>query len=93
MINLVIPTLIMSTIALTVAIAAMILVLAQKFSTHKIEWKPLTFDELKEEIDEEQELIEEGDGKTLEEALKLQRKGKKPKVEDPLDSILESNNF
>jgi phage-related minor tail protein len=43
MINLVIPTLILSVIALVTSLVAIVLVLAQRWSTHRIEWKPLQF--------------------------------------------------
>lgn len=93
-INLIIPTLIVAVMAFAMATIAVVLILAQKWSTHKIEWKPLTVaDPFKESVEEIEELEDEG-SKILEEALKLQRGGKKKKEdEDPLDSILESNNF
>ncbi len=75
--------------ALLVAITSLVLVLAMKFSTHKIEFKPLVTQELKEE---EKFKEEEEDEKLLESVLNLQRK-KKKKQEDPLDTILETANF
>ena len=83
----------MAVIALVAAIVAVILVLAQRMSTHRIEWKPLTLADAEGEADTEQELVEEDDDKILSEALDLQRKGKKSKDVDPLDTILETNNF
>jgi hypothetical protein len=93
MINLVIPTLIMSTIAIVVSLIAIVLVLAQRWSTHKIEWKPIQMNDPFQESDKEFKQVDEEDSKILEQALNLQRKGKKQKDEDPLTEILETNNF
>jgi hypothetical protein len=93
MINLVIPTLIMSTIAIVVSLIAIVLVLAQRWSTHKIEWKPIQMNDPFQESDKEFKQVDEEDSKILEQALNLQRKGKKQKDEDPLAEILETNNF
>lgn len=93
MINLVIPTLILSTIALVASIAAIVLVLAQRWSTHKIEWKPLQLNNLAASADEEFKDVDDEDGKILKEALNLQRNGKKQKDQDPLAEIFETNNF
>lgn len=93
MVNLIIPTLIMSTIATIAALSALVLVLAQRFSTHKIEWKPLQIQDPLEESEKEIKDLDEEDSKILEEALNLQRKGKKDKEQDPLNDILETNNF
>jgi hypothetical protein len=95
MINLVIPTLIMATISLVVAIAALVLVLAQKFSTHKIEWKPIELHGLSEEdkFKEEEDLQLSKEDEFLANALSLSKKAKKKRDEDPLDEILETNNF
>jgi hypothetical protein len=83
----------LSVISFIIANAALIIVLAQKWSTHKIEWKPLeTFDPFKES-DDEMKAAQEADGKILEQALNLQRKGKKVKDSDPLTDLLETNNF
>jgi biopolymer transport protein ExbB/TolQ len=82
-----------SLVALLVSIAAIVIVLAQKWSTHRIEWKPLeTYDPFQESEDEKKN-ADEDDEKVLEEALNLQRKGKKQKEVDPLSEILETNNF
>ncbi len=79
-----------SLVSLLVSIAAIVIVLAQKWSTHKIEWKPL------EILPEDQKFKDEDEEKTdldlVNEALQLSRK-KKKKLEDPLDEILETNNF
>jgi hypothetical protein len=68
------------------------MVLAQKWSTHKIEWKPLNFDPMEEEeevLKEEEEAAE-----LLDKALSLSKQAtKKKKLTDPLDEILETNNF
>jgi hypothetical protein len=77
--------------SLIMSLAAIIFVVAQKLSTHKIEFKPLLSDELREE-DKFQEEAEEED-KLLQEALKLSQSKRKKKSEDPLDSILETSNF
>lgn len=93
MINLVIPTLIMSAISTVIAIAALAMVIGMKLSTHKIEWRPLQVDDPFKESEKELEASDVDDSKLLEEALNLQRKGKKAKPTDPLDEILETNNF
>jgi hypothetical protein len=93
MINLVIPTLIMSSIATIIAIAALAMVIGMKLSTHKIEWRPLQVDDPFKESEKEIEAMDLDDSKVLEDALNLQRKGKKAKPADPLDEILETNNF
>lgn len=93
MINLIIPTLIVSTIAIVTSLIAIVLVLAQRWSTHKIEWKPLQVQDPFLVSDKETKEIDEDDGKILKEALNLQRKGKKQRDEDPLTDILETNNF
>lgn len=92
MINLIIPTLLISAMAFVAAIVAVILVLAQRWSTHKIEWRPMVTETLESEIEKELEEADEDDSKILSNALHLQRKGK-AKIVDPLDSILETNNF
>ncbi len=80
--------------AFIMSVVAIILVLAQRWSTHKIEWKPLQISDPLAVSEEEVKATEDEDSKFLEEALSLQRNGKKKKKdEDPLDSILESNNF
>lgn len=76
---------IIATIALVISLASIILVLAQKWSTHKIEWKPMIQEEVKEEAFEES-----FDEDLLEQALKMNKK--KKKEEDPLSEI-ESSNF
>ena len=82
-----ISSIFISFFALLVAIVALVLNLAMKFSTHKIEFKPLKYEEFKEEDDTK----DEDDDKLLAEALNLQRK--KKRSEDPLDTILETANF
>lgn len=93
MINLVIPTLILSTIALIVSLLAIVLVLAQRWSTHKIEWKPLQISDPLAISDEESKDVDDEDSKILKEALNLQRNGKKQRDQDPLAEIFETNNF
>ena len=93
MVNLIIPTLIVATLALTTALVAIILVIAQRLSTHQIEWRPLVSEKAEAEAEEEQLEADADDSKILEDALSLQRK-KKPKADvDPLDDILSTNNF
>ena len=82
-----------SLVSLLISLAAIIIVLAQKWSTHKIEWKPLQMHDPFKESEEEMKSIDDEDSKILEEALNLQRKGKKQKDQDPLADILETNNF
>ena len=79
----------LSMIALLTSIVALGLILGMKWSSHKIEFKPLITGELKEE-DKFSE--DEEDDKLLQEALRLS-KSKRKKQEDPLDSILETSNF
>lgn len=82
-----------SFLALIVSISAIVIVLAMKWSTHKIEWKPLQIHDPFKESEEEIKTVDDEDSKILEEALNLQRKGKKSKEQDPLVDILETNNF
>lgn len=79
-----------SLVSLVISLAAIILVLAQRFSTHKIEWKPVEFGELKEE---EKFKDEDEEEKLLAEAVELTKKARAKKSQDPLDEILETNNF
>jgi hypothetical protein len=85
---------IISSIALIVAIAALAMVIAMRISTHKIEFKPM---EIKDPFAEDDfKPFTEPSEEIVEEALKLSRQGlerRKKKEEDPLDSILESTNF
>lgn len=84
-------SILLSLISLITSIVALGLTLGMKWSSHKIEFKPLITNDLREE-DKFQE--EEEEDKTLQEAMRLSSEGKKKKkVEDPLDSILESSNF
>lgn len=76
---------IIATVALVISLVSIILVLAQKWSTHRIEWKPLQLEEAKEEVFEE-----DSDEELLEKALELNKK-KKKKEEDPLSEISSSN--
>jgi hypothetical protein len=92
MVNLIIPTLIISTIAFVAALAAIVMVIAQRLSTHKIEWRPLVQETAEIESEEAEKFDDEEDSKFLKDALNLQRKGK-AKVEDPLDNILSTSNF
>lgn len=66
-----------------------------KWSTHRVEFKPLEIhDPFKEDNDFKPFTEPEAD--VLDEARKLSEEGKKKKVKketDPLDTILESNNF
>jgi hypothetical protein len=68
-------------------------VLAQKWSTHKIEWKPLQFQDPLAVAEEQSKDVGNEDEKILKEALSLQRTGKKQKDQDPLAEIFETNNF
>jgi multisubunit Na+/H+ antiporter MnhC subunit len=92
MINLIIPTLILSSIAIVIAVAALAMVIGMKLSTHTIEWKPLVTGELKEEDKFQEE--EDNSEEILKSALDLSKKAKeKKKSVDPLEEILETNNF
>lgn len=81
-----IVTTIMSILSLCVSLVAIVLVLAQKWSTHKIEWKPLQTEIPKEEEGEDNI----SDEALLEKALLLNKK--KKKEIDPL-SENETSNF
>lgn len=93
MVNLIIPTLLVSSLAFVTSLVAIVLVLAQRWSTHKIEWRPLVTETLEDEAEKEFKEVEEDDVVTLKEALSLQRKNKIKAPIDPLDTILETNNF
>jgi len=93
MVNLIIPTLLVSSLAFVTSVVAIVLVLAQRWSTHKIEWRPLVTETLEDEAEKELNEVEEDDAVTLKEALSLQRKNKIKAPIDPLDTILETNNF
>ena len=82
-----IVTIIMSILSLCISLVAIVLVLAQKWSTHKIEWKPLSIETPKEE---EVEAPITSDEELLEKALFLNKK--KKKEIDPL-SENETSNF
>jgi hypothetical protein len=86
--NLILPTLILAVFSLAISIVAIVIVLAQKWSTHSIEWKPLVTQELKEE----DKFPEDEDEQLLKKALDLSAAKKKKKEEDPL-AFLESTNF
>lgn len=78
-----------SLIAFITSLASIVIVLAQKWSTHRIEWKPIDI------LPEDQKFKDEeepSDSALVSEALNLSRK-KKKKIEDPLDEILQSTNF
>ncbi len=78
-------------ISLLTSIVALGIVLGMKWSSHKIEFKPLITGELKEE---EKFKEEEEDDKFLQHALNLsQSKKKKKQEEDPLDTLLQTSNF
>ena len=76
---------VLATLSLSISLVSIILVLAQKWSSHKIEWRPLKMEEAKEEVYEET-----SDEDLLEKALELNKK-KKKKEEDPLSDISSSN--
>lgn len=85
---------IISSIALLVALVALAMVIAMKISTHKVEFRPMEIhDQFKED---EFKPFTEPDADVLDEARKLSEEGKKKKIKketDPLDTILESTNF
>lgn len=80
---------ILSLIAFITSLVSIILVLAQRWSTHKIEWKPIEILPEDQKFKDEEEV---SDSDLVSEALNLSRK-KKKKIEDPLDEILQSTNF
>jgi hypothetical protein len=90
-INLVIPTLIISCIALLLSTLACIAFVAQRMSTHKIEWRPLVQEKIEQELEEEDINLSNDDDKILNEALYMSRK--KKKEVDPLDEVLETANY
>lgn len=79
---------IISSLSLVASIAALAMVIGQKLSTHRIEWKALEYEPIKEE----EEYKEDDEQAMLKSALELSSK-KRKKIEDPLDTILETNNF
>jgi len=89
-----ITAILISVISLITSIAAIVTVLAFKFSSHRIEWKPLpqeTFEPFKE-VDTELTKQDSMDEELLNKAFELSRK-KREKNQDPLDTILETSNF
>jgi hypothetical protein len=94
MINLVVPAIIISCLALFVGSAALIIVLAKHWSSHKIEWRPLELKAFEEGEEEESDKLAQKDDELLSDALKLQKSKKKKKIEeDPLADLLQSHNF
>ena len=94
MVNLIIPTLLVSALAFVTSIVAIVLVLAQRWSSHKIEWRPLVTEKLEDIADKEQDDIEENEAEILNKAYSMQKASKKQKLDaDPLDDILKSHNF
>jgi hypothetical protein len=83
---------IVSCLSLFVSITAIVLVVAQKMSTHQIEWRPLIQEKAEEEAIEEIKEQDQDDEKTLEAAINMQR-AKKKKDQDPLEDILETSNY
>lgn len=79
-----IVAIIMSVLSLLISLVAIVMVLAQKWSTHKIEWKPLVTESLEKE---EEEAEEESDDELLERAKFLNQNKKKFKEVDPLASL------
>ena len=85
---------IIASISILVSIASLCLVIGQRLSSHKIEWRPLVTKELEErELELEDQETEHNDEKLLESAISMSRKSKKDKDIDPLDEILQSHNF
>lgn len=88
-----ITSIILASIALLVALASLGISLGTRWSSHRIEWKPLQLNDSVASSDEEFKDVDDEDGKILKEALNLQRNGKKQKDQDPLAEIFETNNF
>jgi hypothetical protein len=88
-----IVSIIVSCFALILGGAALVLSLAQKFSTHTIQWKALDegskFDPFKE-TDEELLKTEKDEEEFLNKVKELKKKNK---VEDPLAEITQTSNF
>ena len=82
-------SIVFSGVAFVTSLVAIVLVLAQRFSSHKIEWKALETSPVKEE---EEIKLDEVEDDFLNNALNLQRK-KKKKEEDPMDEIFATSNF
>lgn len=85
-----------SFLALIVALAALAMIIGMKLSTHRIEWKPLDLTDAEKEADQEEEKLEDDELEILDKAVELTKKAKekkKQKEQDPLDEILETNNF
>ena len=85
---------IISSIALVVAIASLVLVIAMRISTHKVEFRPMEIHDPFKEDDFKP--FTEPDADVLDKGIKLSEDGvkkKKKKDTDPLDEVLESTNF
>lgn len=78
-----------SMLALIMSLAAIVMVLAQKWSTHKIEWRALQTQDPLESFEEKTQ--DELDEETLSEALDLQKRRKR--VVDPMEEITQTHNF
>ena len=88
-----ITSIILASIALLVALASLGISLGTRWSSHRIEWKPLQLNDSLASSDEEFKDVDDEDGKILKEALNLQRRGKRAEEIDPLSEVLETNNF
>jgi hypothetical protein len=86
---------ILASISIVISLAALGVCLGMRWSTHRVDFKPLeAYDPLKQE--EDFGSFSEPDTTLVDKAMGLSREGvkkKKKKEEDPLDSLLESNNF
>ena len=86
---------IVSFLALIMAFASLAISLGTKWSTHRIEWRPLETNDPFKQIEEEENTEASSDEEFLSEAFKLAGEGKKKKKkkeEDPLE-FLEGSNF
>jgi hypothetical protein len=79
---------ILASMAFILSLISLVLNLATRFSTHRIEWKPLEMEKFKDEEDSELD-----DEQLLVKAMELSKKSRAAKKQDPLDDILETNNF
>lgn len=87
---------IISSVSLLVALAALAMIIGLKLSTHKIEFKPLEINDPFNMGDDFKPFTEPSED-LIDEAIKLSKEGRerreKKKETDPLDEILASSNF
>lgn len=84
-------SIILSALSLLVSLAALGVCLGMRWSSHKIEFKPLELKDLEEEANKLEAEETASDEEMLGKAKELQKKAKRN--QDPLDDILSTSNF